>query len=100
MPVICANLGLTGRVHCMPKEQYPPKKGPHGMSTASNRVTREEIEDSELDAQIKASAEKASRIIQKARSKMTPEDRERADRNADAILEAASVAAKQSRRRA
>jgi hypothetical protein len=84
----------------MAKDKLPPKKGPHGMRAASNRVTREEIEDSELDARIRASAEKANRIIQKARSKMTPEERERADKNANAILEDASVAARLLRRRA
>jgi hypothetical protein len=84
----------------MAKDKLPPKKGPHGMRTASNRVTREEIEDGELDATIKGFAEKAHRIIQKARSKMTPQERERADRNANAILDDASAAAKEAQRRA
>jgi hypothetical protein len=76
------------------------KKGPHRMATASKPESQLEIEDRELDATIKALAEKANRVIQKARSKMTPEDRERADQNANAILDAASAAAREAQRRA
>ena len=70
------------------------------MTTACKAEISDRVSDQELDAMIKASAEKAHRIIQKARSKMTPKEREQADKNANAILEAASVAAKESRRRA
>lgn len=75
------------------------KKGPHSVSTACKPETPE-MTDREVGALIKAHAEKAHRIIQKARRKMTPEERERADANANAILENASAAAKSSRRRA
>jgi hypothetical protein len=52
----------------------------------------------ELNAMIRESAERANSVIQKAREKMTPEERERADKNASAILDHASAAAKRSRR--
>jgi hypothetical protein len=70
------------------------------MATACKPQTPEQVHEQELDAQIEAHARKAHRIIQKARAKMTPEDRKRADENASAILDDASAAAKQARRRA
>ena len=70
------------------------------MATACKPQTPEQLNEQELDAQIEAHALRAHRIIQKARAKMTPEDRRRADENANAILEDASAAAKQARRRA
>jgi hypothetical protein len=82
----------------MAKEGNPPKKGPGRMKTAQEAP--EQISDREVDATIRGFAEKAHSIIQKARSKMTPEERERADRNADTILEDASAAAKRAQRRA
>jgi hypothetical protein len=63
------------------------------MVTACKPQTPEQLHEHELDAQIEAHARKANRIIQKARAKMTPEDRKRADENS-------SAAAKQARRRA
>ncbi len=76
------------------------KKGSHRMATASKPESQLEIEDRELDATIRGLAERAHRVIQKARGKMTPEDRERADRNATEILDAASAAAREVQRRA
>lgn len=70
------------------------------MATSCKPETPEQIADRQLEDQISASAEKAHRIIQKARRKMTREDREKADRNATAILDQASDAARHSRRRA
>lgn len=70
------------------------------MATASKPDSTEQFSNEQLDATIKAFAQKAHRVIQKARRKMTPEQREEADRNASAILDEASAAAKQSRRRA
>jgi hypothetical protein len=70
------------------------------MATAHKPEPQEHVSDRELDATIKAFAENANRVIQKARSKMAPEERERADRNAEAILEDASAAAKEAQRRA
>jgi hypothetical protein len=75
-----------------------PKKGPHRVATAPK--PNFEDDDPELDATIKGLAEKAHNIIQKARSKMTPEEREQADRNANAILEDATASAKRAQRRA
>lgn len=82
----------------MTKEANPPKKGPGRMRTTQEAP--EQMSDRELDRTIRGFAEKANSVIQKARSKMTPEERERADRNANAILEDASAAAKRSQRRA
>ena len=70
------------------------------MRTAFKPEAPEQISDRELEATIRGFAEKANTIIQKARNKMTPEERERADRNANAILEDASAAAKRAQRRA
>jgi hypothetical protein len=83
----------------MAKEANPPKKGPGRMRTPQE-APEQIISDREVDATIRTLAEKANAVIQKARSKMTPEQRESADRNANAILEGASVAAKRSQRRA
>lgn len=82
----------------MTKEANPPKKGSGRMRTAQEAPER--MSDRELDDTIRGFAEKAHNVIQKARSKMTPKERERADRNANAILEGASAAAKRSQRRA
>jgi len=68
------------------------------MATAYKPQVPEEVTEQEFDAMIRESAEKANRVIQEARSKMTPEDRERADKNANAILEDASASAKRSQR--
>jgi len=89
---------LTDRVHCMPNNDLPEKKAPHRMATAYKHQAPEQVTDQELDAMIQESAERADRVIQNAREKMTPEDRARADKNATEILERASTAAKQSQR--
>ena len=70
------------------------------MTISSKPETPEQITDRELGSDIDAFIGKVHRTIQKARRKMTPEQRQKADRNANAILEDASVAAKRSRRRA
>jgi len=77
----------------------PPKKGPR-MATSCKPETPEQIKAQREAAQLRTFAEKAERIIDEARSKMAPEDRERADRNVNATLDAASASVKQSRRRA
>jgi len=77
-----------------------PKKGPHRMTTACKAETPEQVSDREISAKIRAFAEKADRVIQKAREKMGPEEREQADKNANSILENASAAAKRSQHRA
>jgi hypothetical protein len=68
------------------------------MATAYKPTTPEEVIDCALDAAIRESAQKAHAVIQKARERMSPEDRERADRNGEAILNEASAAAKRSQR--
>lgn len=83
----------------MANNNLPRKKGPR-MATAYKPETEEQISEQQLDATIKAFAEKANRVIQNARGKMTLEERERADRNANAILEDASAAVKEAQRRA
>jgi len=70
------------------------------MATAYKPENTKQIEDRELDATIKAFAHKAHRVIQKARRKMTPAQREEADKRATEILDEASASVKQSRRRA
>ena len=79
--------------------KQPPKKGPR-MATSCKAETPAELTDRDMESKIRLFAEKAHRVIQKARGKMKPEDRERADRNANTILENASAAAKRSRREA
>jgi hypothetical protein len=74
------------------------RKGPHRMATAYKPETQQD--DRDVDATIKAFAEKANRVVQNARAKMNPEERERADRNANSILGDASAAAKEAQRRA
>ena len=74
------------------------KKGPKSMATAYKPQAPDEVTDQELNAMIKDAAERANRVIQEARGKMTPEDRDRADKNANAILEDASASAKRSQR--
>jgi hypothetical protein len=83
----------------------PPKKGPQGVKTAFKRrandeTYREQVTDTELESKIAALAQKTYRVIQKARSKMDPVERARADRNANEILDEASAAARRPRRRA
>jgi hypothetical protein len=72
------------------------KKGPHSVTIAAPK----ELKARDLDSTIRAFAKKAHRVIQKARRKMTPQERARADENANAILEHASAASKSTRRRA
>ncbi len=75
----------------------PPKKGPHKtMSCKPSASPR--LSDQQIEEEIKAFAEKAQSAIENARSKMSAEERAKADRNADAIFDRASAAAKGSRR--
>jgi hypothetical protein len=70
------------------------------MATSYRPETPQEIADRQLEDELRASAEKVHRIIQKARRRMTPEQREKADKRANSILDRASSAAQISRRRA
>ena len=78
----------------------PPKKGPR-MTVASHAArSNQDIERDQFEAELDASADSVLGAIEVARSKMTDSERERSDKNADAILNSATDAAKRSRRRA
>jgi hypothetical protein len=78
--------------------QLPPKKGPR-MTVTSQRTSNNQ--DLGRDPEIDAFIRKVGSVIEDARSKMSDEDREEADRKAKAILEGSStVAASASRRSA
>lgn len=79
-------MGLAGTVHCMAKEKYPPKKGPHRMATASKPEVREEIADRKLAREVDAFVDKVHSTIEEARSKMSEEERREADAKAEAIF--------------
>ena len=92
-----SGVNLTDRVHCMAKEETPPKKGPHRMATACKPENREEIADRELNAGIEAFLKRAHATIEEARGNMTDEEIAKADREAKAVLDRATSAAKSSR---
>jgi hypothetical protein len=68
------------------------------MTTEDERQQSRHISDEELVMMVKASAEKAHSIIQRARTKMTPEEREQADNRARMILQHASDVVRKARR--
>jgi uncharacterized protein YjbJ (UPF0337 family) len=72
------------------------------MTRVSNatKLTAEEVERLEFEAELDASADKVFGAIQEARGKMNDNERERADRNTAAILKSATETAKPARRRA
>jgi predicted glycosyl hydrolase (DUF1957 family) len=70
------------------------------MATSCKPQTPEQIADEQLQDEITAFIEKTHRTIQKARRRMTRAEREKADKNANAILDQASAAARAPRRRA
>lgn len=74
-----------------------PKKGPHRVTTASKPNTNQEFERQELDSEVNDFIAKVHGAIQNARTKMSDEEVEKADKEAAAILKAASDAAKSSR---
>jgi hypothetical protein len=63
-------------------------------------MSQEEIERSEFEGELAAHADKVFYAIEEARAKMTPADRERADAEADSILQKATRGAAPLRRRA
>lgn len=80
--------------------QLPPKKGPR-MTVASDKTDRtKNFGRDELETELNTFALNVHNAIQDARSKMTDERREEADREAQAIFERASSAAARSRRSA
>jgi hypothetical protein len=68
------------------------------MATAYKPETNEEAIRSEFDAELNAFATKVHGVIQDARRKMTDEEVEKADREAQTILESATATPKPSRR--
>lgn len=79
----------------------PPKKGPRMTFVCSPKGhTSEDLERQELEARLQASGQRAFDAIEQARRKMSPEQRERADQKADAIIEGVMKNARSSRRRA
>jgi len=81
----------------MTKEGNPPKKGPSRMATAYKPETRAEIADRELDSEVDTFVQKLHATIQEARSKMSDDEVAKADREAKAVLDRATSAAKSSR---
>lgn len=75
----------------------PAKKGPHNVTTASKPKNDVELERQELEADVKSFIARVHGSIQKARAKMSDEQVEKADKEAEAILKAASDAAQSSR---
>ena len=71
------------------------------MTVASQGTDRtQDFGQDELDAALNALALKVYDAIEDARSKMTEEEREKADRNADIILERTNIALKPAQRSA
>jgi len=75
----------------------PQKKGPRSMKTAYRPGANAEVSHKELEGELNSFFKKVHGEIQKARSKMTDEEVERADREADSILKAASEKTKPAR---
>jgi hypothetical protein len=71
-------------------KQNLQKKGPHRVATASKLETNEELIRSDFESELDSFATKVHGVIQEARSKMTDEEVEKADREAKAILESAT----------
>jgi len=78
----------------------PSKKGPHRVKTAQKPETAQQLDDRQLDARIEAFIRKTHGAIKEARTRMTDEQVEKADKEAAAILKSASDGAKAARRRA
>lgn len=79
----------------MAKREQPPKKGPK-MATA-HKPTDDDFADRELDSGFDAFATKLHSTIEEARSKMSDEEVEEADRKAKAIFDRANAVAKSPR---
>jgi hypothetical protein len=79
----------------------PPKKGSRMTFVCSPKgLTPEQLERQEVEAKLVVSGQRAFDVIEEARRKMKPEEREKADQKADAIIEGVLKTAKSSRRRA
>jgi hypothetical protein len=80
----------------MTREANPPKKGPRRMTTTCKPETEEEAIRSEFEAELNAFAKKVHGTIQEARSKMSDEEVDKADREAKSILESSTSTSKPS----
>jgi hypothetical protein len=81
----------------------PPKKGPHRMTKIGNSAAAVSGEDAarlQFEAELDASADKVFEALERARSKMTPEERDRAVRNSESILSNATDGVTPRRKRA
>jgi len=67
------------------------------MTTACKPETSQQVDRREFEAELDAFAKKVQNVIEKARSKMTDEEREKADQEAKIIFDRASADAKSSR---
>jgi hypothetical protein len=80
--------------------QKSSKKGPHSVKTTRKPQVDRNLAPREFLAEVNAFIADVHETIQEARSKMSAEDVERADKKAEAILKGASDSAKSSRRTA
>lgn len=74
------------------------RKGPHSVKTKDKPDTHDQFSPKEFEAELNSFFAGVHEDINKARSKMTDADVERADQEAKSILKDASDAAKSSRR--
>lgn len=80
----------------MADKNPPRKKGPHRVATASKlRIPNDD--DPNLDAELDAFVRKVHTTIEDARSKMSDDEVQKADKAAKAIFDRATSAAKSSR---
>jgi hypothetical protein len=68
--------------------------------SSQTNISNDEAERLEFEAEVNASADKVFSALENARSKMTPEKRERAIRNSEAILRKATDGVKPARKHA
>jgi hypothetical protein len=73
----------------MRHSKKPKKKGPQRMKTTS-KPSSEELARQAFESELNAFVAKVHGVIEDAREKMSDEERERADREAEAILRAAT----------
>ena len=67
-----------------------PKKGPHRMTTACKPETKEQSARREFEAEVDEFFQNVHSTIEDARSRMSEDEREKADQEAKAILESTS----------
>lgn len=81
--------------------RLPPKKGPKMTRVYNPKgMSNDQLTQAEIEAQLEASGRRAFEVIEEARAKMSPSEREKIDEEADAILENALRNVERPRRRA